>query len=87
MTKFRKKASCGLIEIYISVQNDEYSVRSEMAFDSCAVYTFIGDMITRTLNSGESPSKLVEELKKYKCQKGPVGCIQVIGECLEEFLG
>ena len=30
---------------------------------------------------------IVEELKKYKCQKGPVGCIQVIGECLEEFLG
>ena len=42
--------------------------RIEVAFDSCALYTFVGDMITRTLSSGESHSKLVEELKKYKCQ-------------------
>ena len=29
----------------------------------------------------------LEKLMKYECRKGPNGCIQIIGKCLEEFLG
>lgn len=65
--------SCGTAIIDIS--EDEVNLKVEK-FGDCRAYEFISD---------EIPEKFTEKLKKYKCLEDGKGCIEVVGECLEDY--
>ena len=83
-TLYRRNTNCGKMIIEIDDQR-QMTVGMEK-FGPCMVYKFIGDQLTHSLvfpvDMEDVPMAL--QSKEYKCQKGPDGCIQVVGRVLEE---
>ncbi|MFB6075820.1 MAG: hypothetical protein ABEK17_01625 [Candidatus Aenigmatarchaeota archaeon] len=87
MTKYTREVYCGELNLEINNKNGKIVVEPKMEkFGDCKAYIFIGNMITERLNSSDNKEKFIGELKQYECTYGDVGCIEAMGECLEEFL-
>ncbi|MCW8966655.1 MAG: hypothetical protein OQK82_08235 [Candidatus Pacearchaeota archaeon] len=86
MTEYRKQTNCGELILEIEEGETHYKVNISMTeFGNCSAYKFISDMVAKELDSSSNPSALIKILQSYKCESGKNGCIEEIGNCLEEF--